>query len=972
MPLELVTGPANAAKAGVVLDAMRRDQDRDPILVVPTFADVERYRRELAEGGVVFGAQVLRFAWLTREVGRRAGVRERPLGRLARERAAVAATAAATLDRLAPAAATDGFPAALLRLVAELEQGRIDPPRLTRALRDWAGDDEGRRAYGDEVSALYAGYRRVLERLGRKDDDLAAGAALDALRLAPHTWGSTPVLFYGFDDLEPLQLDAIDTLANHAGAEVTFALTFEAGREATKARARTHADLLALGATERTLPAQDDHYAPHARVALHHVERSLLEPKAKKVAAGGAVRCLAGGGERAEAELVAGHVKRLITREGLAPDDVAIVHRGLRDAAPLLEQVLRAAGVPAAIERPVPAGHTALGRAVVALLRCATGEGTADDLLAWLRAPGLLEVPAFADELEATCRREGARTVAEARAIWEQSRWPLDALDRVAAAAQRGPKELCERLAGEAAALLAAPWRRQARVLDGSEVADAQVAARLRSALRELGGLPPELVPDAAGLAGLLARLDVHLGDPPGPGRVTVATPLQLRARRVRALFCMGLQEGVFPAPGRPEPFLGDEERREVNAASGLRLRLHEDRLAAERHLLYVTVSRPTDLLVLSWHDADDEGKPLARSPFVDDVCDLLRGDLVAKAERRELGEAGWAAGDAPTEHDAARAAAAQRPAVAEAPIPPLRHEPVLQALRDRPSWSASGLEAWAACPVRWLVERQLRPETLVPDPEPLVRGSLAHQVLEDALKALTEAGHGLTPQGLPRARALLREALDEHAEHFRISVNPERLRSALRRLEVDLVACLEHAAHAGSTFTPERFELRFGGHDDPLPALELLDGELRLQGRIDRLDLGPGGTEAIVYDYKGRTAPRPADWGEQGKLQVGLYMLAVEHLLGLRAAGGFYQPLNASAPIARGVLRAGSDPGLRLTRGDRRPDEEVDAVLDACTQAACTAVREIRAGKLEARPHSCGPQGCQYPSICRAEVASQ
>src|SRR5436305_845808 len=55
MPLTLVTGPANSAKAAVVLDGVRAALDRDPLLVVPTAADAERYRRELADGGAVFG-----------------------------------------------------------------------------------------------------------------------------------------------------------------------------------------------------------------------------------------------------------------------------------------------------------------------------------------------------------------------------------------------------------------------------------------------------------------------------------------------------------------------------------------------------------------------------------------------------------------------------------------------------------------------------------------------------------------------------------------------------------------------------------------------------------------------------------------------------------------------------------------------------------------------------------------------------
>src|SRR5271167_2197130 len=104
MPITLITGPANAGKAGVVMDALsaHRAREERPLLVVPTHADVERYRLELggrelgsegvaAEAGVERGARVVRFQGLLAEALRRAGTTERPLGRLARERALAAA-----------------------------------------------------------------------------------------------------------------------------------------------------------------------------------------------------------------------------------------------------------------------------------------------------------------------------------------------------------------------------------------------------------------------------------------------------------------------------------------------------------------------------------------------------------------------------------------------------------------------------------------------------------------------------------------------------------------------------------------------------------------------------------------------------------------------------------------------------------------------------------------------------------------
>ena len=102
MPLTLITGPANAAKAGAVLDRLRAAIRRDPLLVVPTAADVEHYQRELAASGIVFGAEVLTFSRLMREIAGRTGLELRPLGRVARERVVRAAIADVPLRALAP------------------------------------------------------------------------------------------------------------------------------------------------------------------------------------------------------------------------------------------------------------------------------------------------------------------------------------------------------------------------------------------------------------------------------------------------------------------------------------------------------------------------------------------------------------------------------------------------------------------------------------------------------------------------------------------------------------------------------------------------------------------------------------------------------------------------------------------------------------------------------------------------------
>ncbi len=988
MPLTLVTGPANAEKARVVLDAYVALGAGEPLLVVPTLPDVDRYRRELADRGLVFGAQVLTPQGLARELARRGRITSRPLGELARERVAAAAIARTPLRVLGASARTAGFLGALLALVDELEALRIGPARWIAALRTWTETEPGRAAYAEDLGALFRAYAAGVERTGRLDATRHAVAALDALRTEPALWRGTPVLLYGFDDLTLLQRDLVETLAVRVGAPVTVSLPYEPGRAAFAGTERTYQELLALGAERVELPAVEDHYAAPL---LHHLERNLYEPDAPRAAggpasglqygaqvqdppspAGDAVLLLRGGGERAEVELVGAHVVRLL-RAGVPPGEIAVAVRRPAALAPLIERVFSAYGIGFALERRVPAGHTALGRGVLALLRCALLDADADELATFLRTPGFLRRADLADELEAEARRRGLRSATEARAAWEEAgRFPLELLDRARAAQARGRVPLCTWLADEVGRLFAAPVKGLAPVLDAAQEAEARVASTLRTALRELAALDdPALVPEAEELVRLLGALPVRLGRRAAPHLVTVADPLAIRARRVRVLFVCGLQDGVFPHPPRPEPFLGDAERRALNAATGLRLELREDALGAERSLFYAAVSRPTDRLVLSWHDADDEGAPAVRSLFVDDVLDLLpEGFEAAATQRRELGAAGWTdPALAPTAREVARAAASAAEAARDEHIAPLRDPVILAELRGREEWSVSAIEQWVACPVKWFVERHLRADELVPDPEPMVRGALAHKVLQAALAdhVAGQEPRPLRPADAPRLRELAHAALARLAGDYRISANPERLRAALRRLEADLVRYLEWAAHAGSAYAPAAFELAFGGPEEH-PAVEL--GGVRLRGRIDRVDVAADGT-ALLYDYKGSSAAPQAKWLADGKLQLALYMLALPHLLGLEAAGGLYQPLaGTDDPKPRGLIRAGADPGQALTKNDRADDDAFGALLDGALAAAQTAVAEIRAGRLEPRPATCGWKngGCTHPSVCRSE----
>jgi hypothetical protein len=985
MPLTLITGPANAAKAGAVLDRLRAALPRDPLLVVPTAADVEHYQRELAGSGIVFGADVLTFARLVREIATRTGLEARPLGRVARDRVVRAAIADVPLRVLARSAETPGFADAAGALFAELQRSLVPPARFTSALRAWAGE---RRGYADELAALYAAYRRRLERLGRPDLEGYAWAALDALRADPAAWAGRPVFLYGFDDLTPIERDAVETLSGHAGADVCVALPYEPGRVAFAGRAATVEELRPLAAEVMHLPERSEHYAPSARPALHHLERMLFEPAPDRLPPNGAVRLLEAGGERAEAELVGAAVLGLMRQE-IEPPDIAVLLRGDAATTALFAQVLAGYGIPVSHDRRVPLARTRLGAGVLAGARAALPGGTAGDLLAWLRTPGRLGDPALADSLEVRVRRGGVRGARAARTIWEARLGgpPLTALDVLATAAGEGPEALLAALDAEAQVIWTAPHRRRADVLAAEDLADARVAADLRAACAELralaaadpalAGTPQELL-DALGavevrepsaVAG--AALGTAASLPPaGPGSsapaspppgVLLADPLAIRARRFRAVFVCGLQDGEFPRRPVPEAFLSDEDRRGLASASGLRLPLHEDVLDRERSLFYAAVSRPEDVLFLSWRSSDEEGEPLAPSVFLDDVRALFTDALWEERGTRLLADVTWAPRDAPTPHELRRAYAAAATDPEPAPLAAPATGTVLGLLAGREAEPARGLEAFAGCGTKWLIEQLLRPDRTEPDPEPLRRGSLAHAVLERTLVLLRErtGSARIAPERLDAALSALHDALRERAG----GAESARERALLRGLEADLERYVRTEAECGAGYEPTVLEWSFGGADDEHGPLRLSDGVL-VTGRVDRVDVGPGGA-AVVRDYKGRTAVGGSKWGDELQLQVALYLLAVRELLGLDPVAGLYQPLVGRKLGARGLVR--DDVPGRYTRTDLVDADGFAAGLEHARELAERTAADLHAGRIGPCPERCSNRGCRYPGICRA-----
>ena len=416
------------------------------------------------------------------------------------------------------------------------------------------------------------------------------------------------------------------------------------------------------------------------------------------------MRLLEAGGERAEAEIVGAEVLELM-RDGVAPEEIAVLVRGDAGAA-LFAQVLGTYGIPVGYARRVPLGRTRLGagrargrpRGAPRRPRRRPARVAADAGHARAR-------PTAADELDA--QRAAQRDRGRPRggvALGAARRWRGSTCWRTPRARARrrcSPRSSPRRTRSGRPRTCAAP-----HLLDPDERDEARVAAELRAAAGELRGLAasdPALLGGPEDVLETLAAVEVRQGD--ATEGVLLADPLEIRARRFRAVFVCGLQDAEFPQRPVPEPFLDDDARRGLAAASGLRLPLHEDVLDRERSLFYACVSRPQEVLFLSWRSSDEEGEPLVASPFLDDVRSLFTEQLWAERGRRLLAEVTWSPREAPTPRELRRAQAAARSEPDPPPLPAPVSAPVLEQLAARRTEGARQLETFAACGVRWLVE---------------------------------------------------------------------------------------------------------------------------------------------------------------------------------------------------------------------------------------------------------------------------
>ena len=958
MSLSLLVGPAHAGKVALLLDRFLGSVERDPWLIVPNRAEVERVERELVgrTGGLLAGT-VGTFDTLFEFLAHADGDGRRVVGDIER---------ALLLRRLTdragvPGARFAGFGDAVGRALAELDGALLEARDVPDALADLA------RAYGDE-----------LERLGAWDRASLRRRAVERLTGEVGAWGDSPVLAYGFEDLTGAEWRLLEALS--ARTDVHVSIPYEPGRAVYASLRRTVDDLARLaGDAVVELPPGAHEYLPSA---LAHVERTLFDEARTHVPLDGAIRWLEGAGTRGTFELVAEEALALV-RAGTPPEEIAVVCPSVESVRLALGTAFAALGVPVAFETRTPLRATPFGHALLALLRFAWQDGERPELYTHLRSPYSGIPRRDVDWIEGRLRGRGVTSGERAAEVTGQLRdgRPLPPLDL--ALSDEDPLAIVRTLAD---AMLRNAHGTSAPPVGTRARSDLQAHDAVVRALDEVAA--PAASGEQVVRADVLAALDrasVRGDGPAAPGRVAVLDLMRARTRRFDVVFVVGMEQGTLPRRPRVEPFLGEDERRELDERRAARL-VRPDPASRDRYLFATACSRPRRRLVLVRQAVGDEGTPREASPFWEAVRELFDGDDVRRnTYRRPLSALTADIEAAPTERERLRAlavAAAETPADASALARengwarrlsratraferPTRivHDRALRLL-SRESYSVSELERMASCSSAWFVERSLRPATIDKEIDRMLRGSILHAALQRFYQQLPSAIPGadrVTEENVEAAVALMHACVVDAVETgLRIEAGDLGRRELEQGLQRDLEQLVREEATSASPFVPRRLEVSFRSFE--------LEPGVVVSGKIDRVDGDPMGARAIVVDYKSGAASSAAEIRDRDLLQLPLYMLVLRDQLGLEPVGGVYVPVGGGRR-PRGMLRAGADAVPGYSPRDYLDSETFDEAVDDARATAVGLVERIRAGDVRHDPQGgeC-PHWCDLWRMCRRD----
>lgn len=448
-----------------------------------------------------------------------------------------------------------------------------------------------------------------------------------------------------------------------------------------------------------------------------------------------------------------------------------------------------------------------------------------------------------------------------------------------------------------------------------------------------------------------------HIGTiPTGADCIAVGDASRMRADNPRAVFVLGVCDGVFPPKAPEGGILTQADRKKLADDAGITLSpANEDRVAWEQLIAYQTFAAPSELLWLSY--------PRSAEPsfLIDRVTTLLpllipQQEQYCGAENKTYAAAPCAelAAAAFSENNRDPLAHAARTVLAETQNPILakaahaakteRGSLTVPATVSRlygaePVLTASRMEKFRTCRfahfARYGLKAEPRKKAAFAAAE---TGTFLHYVLEHTVADIMQNGGWAIDRDTLTQKILASSDrhIADYVEEFLggLEDKPKRLRYTIERLtqnvrEILLSMIDEFAA---SQFIPVGFEVELGDTKHPF-AFDAGGQTVLLSGKVDRIDLWEiGGVKYVrVVDYKsGRKEFSFSDVENGFGIQLLLYLFAkLAEDPTMQPAGVLYKPIGRQrVALKPGMSREKMEAALRKTQRSKGLVLDDDGVI--------------------------------------------
>jgi ATP-dependent helicase/nuclease subunit B len=486
--------------------------------------------------------------------------------------------------------------------------------------------------------------------------------------------------------------------------------------------------------------------------------------------------------------------------------------------------------------------------------------------------------------------------------------------------------------------------------------------------------------------------------------RVQIYNVSVARQKEYKAVFLAGLLEKQFPIQMKEDPILSDSERRALNE-KGEVLKERLPRQAFERYLFYLAATRAQERLILSFPRFDLEGKEALPSFYVDEVRNLFANELAIKRQPiteilPPLGEMAnveeaealviqelWSVPDRKNDRNSSVLFAIYDFLNQKPDFPPLVRrllESIEGVLEDakiaahflprQGMWSPTYLEEYAECSYRFFAHRGLNLESQAEGIDIRRRGIILHDVLEAFFTWQRDRNKSGPPAGGAGKQTSFDEAQDFCLNKFKELWTEEPLRGdRYYKIELErknmqemilqiLRAELIEKKPPIPGLIPAYFEFEFKDL-----VLKGNKEEIRLRGKIDRIDVDPTGTYALVIDYKTGKQFEMRFLENGVFLQLPFYLTAIREKLGLKPLGGHLYSLYEARSKGFHHQEYLDEAQVTTRKGNRFSGKDFESILRRSVLFAERFVEEIEEAKIPVRPRDCVPY-CPYASVCRIE----